>query len=182
MSSSHKILNVVIIIIVLLLIYWYVWPYLTREGFVDGRNMVDNTMPVDYDELNKDIDLIQPPLYDAYTQTVQTGSLFIPQPEIIGTQGELEVLEPNKQGDLTEVGGLGDKTMNFNLCSPACCSDQWPVPFKTPVDKMTCESKDDFVPSNYFCNNGWQDSGCLCMKKDQSEFINTRGNNSDGLL
>jgi hypothetical protein len=50
---------------------------------------------------------------------------------------------------------------------------------KMPVDKMTCGSTDEFVPSNYMCNNGWQDSGCLCLKKDQADFINSRGINTD---
>jgi hypothetical protein len=199
MSTSEMVIKILIVIIILFLIVWCLWPkktYTSTEGFknsgeqrngnkqywnkpVQQDDLVDNSVPVQWKQ--EPIDIIQPPSYDAYTDTIQSGSDFIPQAMYYDTEGNLV-----KEGKKTTYGrkekGLGDEGMNFNLCSPACCSDQWPVPFSVPVDKMTCQSEDEFVPTSYFCNNGWQDSGCLCLKKEQSDFIDSRGLNSDYLV
>jgi len=37
--------------------------------------------------------------------------------------------------------------------------------------------KGEFVPSPYSCNNAWQDSGCVCMTKNQKDFLASRGGN-----
>jgi hypothetical protein len=79
--------------------------------------------------------------------------------------GEIDALPPVDMG------------LNYNLCSKSCCSQQWPVPFDLKPDKLVEESGQEFVPSSYTCNNAWQDSGCLCMTKDQALFLNTRGQN-----
>ncbi len=88
--------------------------------------------------------------------------------------------EALKYGDFDGLndGANGNMGMGFNLCSKSCCSAQYPPPFGLPVDPLVCESKQEFVPSTYTCNNGWQDSGCLCMTKEQALFLNTRGNNA----
>ena len=181
--------NPIVVIVIIILIYWYVYPIIvsffsnlrcnkgkSNELFADVTKTINNAIPTDYRQ--EDIQIIQPPVYNAYDDTIQSGSLFIPQPEYYNTQGEKIILgdiDPTSQIGSTD---LGDNGLNFNLCSKSCCGDQWPVPFKMPVDRMTCGSKDEFVPSNYMCNNGWQDSGCLCLKKDQSKFIDSRGDNS----
>lgn len=188
--SNSKIVNAIILIVILALIFMCLWPsfssWITKmwcgkskpnESFVDVTKTVDNTIPIDYKQ--DDVEIIQPPLYNAYDDTIQSGSLFIPQPEYYNTQGEKIILGDVNQPGSSGPTDIGDNGLNFNLCSKSCCSDQWPVPFKMPVDKMTCGNTDEFVPSNYFCNNGWQDSGCLCLKKDQADFVNSRGQNSD---
>ena len=58
----------------------------------------------------------------------------------------------NQNSDFNNMKNIGDNGLNFNLCSPACCSDQYSLPFKMPADKMTCNSKKDFVPTSYMCN------------------------------
>lgn len=68
-----------------------------------------------------------------------------------------------------------DLNFKFNLCSKSCCTPQYPLPFSVPIDKMTCESKEELFPSNYTCNNSWQDTGCLCLTKKQSEFLESKG-------
>lgn len=190
-TCSDMIVTLILIVILLVVIYVYVWPVLVHklkclickpehvagEPFTNAKNQVDNTVPVDYKQ--NDIDIIQPPVYNAYDETIQSGSLFVPQPVYYDTQGDKVELGNVDAADVNKVNNIGDAGMNFNMCSPACCSDQWPLPFKMPVDKMTCSSTDEYVPTSYFCNNGWQDSGCLCMKKDQNDFINARGNNTD---
>lgn len=74
-------------------------------------------------------------------------------------------------------GQNGEMGLHSTMCSKSCCSPQYPTPFSIPVDQMVCESGDDYIPSNYTCNNGWQDTGCLCMTKEQATFLASRGGN-----
>jgi hypothetical protein len=79
---------------------------------------------------------------------------------------------------LLDDGAGGSAGLQFNMCSKSCCSEQYPLPFKMPVDSAVCASKSEFVPNNYMCNNAWQDTGCVCMTKDQANFIGSRGGNA----
>jgi hypothetical protein len=74
-------------------------------------------------------------------------------------------------------GAGGEMSIQHNLCSKSCCSEQWPTPFKRKYDPYVCQNKDKFVASNLFCTNSFQDSGCLCLTKKQSQFIYNRGAN-----
>lgn len=78
---------------------------------------------------------------------------------------------------LLDDGAGGSAGLHFNQCSKSCCSDQYPLPFKMPAD-AACDSKDEFVPTNYTCNNAWQDSGCVCLTKDQANLLGSRGGNA----
>jgi hypothetical protein len=80
--------------------------------------------------------------------------------------------------DILDDGMSGNAGLNFNMCSKSCCSPQYPPPFGIPADPLVCNSDTEFVSTSYTCNNGWQDSGCLCLSKDQALFLNKRGNNS----
>lgn len=70
-----------------------------------------------------------------------------------------------------------DMSLGFNMCSPLCCSKQWPLPFALKDDLVTKSGK-KFVPTSYTCNNSWQNSGCVCLEPKQADFLNKRGNNS----
>lgn len=76
-----------------------------------------------------------------------------------------------------DIGEIGNSLTNA-MCSKSCCSPQYPVPFSLPTDKMVCDSNEKYVPSGITCNNGWQDTGCLCMTEEQSIFLATRGQNA----
>ena len=80
--------------------------------------------------------------------------------------------------DILDDGANGNAGLNFNMCSPSCCSPQYPPSFPMPVDPMICMSGQDFVPSPYTCKNDLQNSGCLCMTKDQSDLLYSRGGNA----
>lgn len=80
--------------------------------------------------------------------------------------------------DILNDGANGNMGLGFNMCSKSCCSTQYPPPFGLPVDPLVCGSKKEYLPSIYTCNNGWQDSGCLCITKEQTAFLNSRGNNA----
>lgn len=79
--------------------------------------------------------------------------------------GETYALEPVEYG------------LNFNMCSKSCCSQPYPTPFSLKPDEFIEKSGKKFIPSPYTCNNGWQDSGCLCLEPKQSLFLNKRGSN-----
>jgi len=72
---------------------------------------------------------------------------------------------------------IDDKLMRFNLCSPLCCSQQWPLPFKLGYDRYVCNSEQEYMPTTMTCNNSWQNSGCACVNKSQYDFLVNRGNN-----
>jgi hypothetical protein len=74
-------------------------------------------------------------------------------------------------------GAGGEMSIQHNLCSKSCCSEQWPTPFKQKYDPYVCNNKSDFVPSQIMCNNSFQDSGCLCLSKKQNQFLYNRGGN-----
>jgi len=74
-------------------------------------------------------------------------------------------------------GASGAYSIQHNLCSKSCCSESWPTPFKQKHDPFVCANKDKFVSSRIMCNNTFQDSGCLCLTKDQAKFLANRGNN-----
>lgn len=80
-------------------------------------------------------------------------------------------------GDLLDDGMSGRGSILFNKCSKSCCSPQYPVPFAVDADKSVCSSNKEYVPNNYTCNDGWNDTGCLCLDKEQSEFLAHRGGN-----
>ena len=83
--------------------------------------------------------------------------------------GETEILDDGKMGNL----GL-----NFNMCSKSCCSEQPTLPFKMMPDDFVLQSGEKYVSSNINCSNAWQDSGCVCLTKNQALFLNRRGNNA----
>lgn len=76
-------------------------------------------------------------------------------------------------------GAGGEMSVQNNLCSKSCCSAQWPTPFKQKSDPYVCEGlkSGKYVPSRQFCNNTYQDAGCLCLTKEQGRFLYNRGLN-----
>lgn len=72
----------------------------------------------------------------------------------------------------------GDAGLLYAPCSTSCCTPQYPPPFKVSDDDNLCMNKDKYVPSSYKCNNAWNNSGCLCMTKQQSNFLSSRGGNN----
>jgi hypothetical protein len=80
--------------------------------------------------------------------------------------------------DIVDDGKNGDLGLNFNLCSKSCCTPQWAPPFTLPDDDLVKNSKNKYVNTSYACNNAWQDSGCLCMTKEQGAFLGSRGGNA----
>lgn len=77
-------------------------------------------------------------------------------------------------------GSSGDEmNIGFNMCSKDCCGKQYPIPFPSGADPYLCQSEQVFTSNpGINCNNGVQDSGCLCMTDEQVRFMYRRGNNA----
>lgn len=163
---------VIVVIIVIILS-----KYMKKEGLEDVK--VDNVEPKEQShsvEIKQPEIPVKPTFFDAGSGVVMSGPEFIPSqylsPWYQAYTGNL------KNYYLLDDGKGGQAGLQFNQCSKACCSEQWPLPFKMPVDSAVCANKDEYVPNNYTCNNAWQDSGCVCMTKDQAEHIGSRGGNA----
>lgn len=173
--SVQKLLGLLVVIVV----FYLLVGSKTNESFEPEEQL--NTLPLQVDERTKEM-LIKPPYVDTDLRTIMSGSGFIPQKEFIppwGQQVENVVDAQYGIADGLDDGAGGSLGMHYNMCSPACCSEQWPTPFKLPYDKFICNNRDKFQPSPYVCNNAWQNSGCLCMTKPQARFLEDRGTNAD---
>lgn len=124
-------------------------------------------------------DIMQPEYQNLENGSVMSGSKFIDNNIVIPAWGEqyYGISETLDNNDLSDGKG-GSFTLYNNICSKSCCSGQYPTPFDLPKDDFVCKNKDKFLPSNYTCNNSWQDAGCICITKDQASFIYNRGLNS----
>jgi len=175
--QDKTILVVISVIIMVLIIYW-ILQSLNRndnEGF--GNQDIYYNQQVPLEGVNEDI-YIEPTYLDE-NGIIMSGKNYIPQKEIVPAWGEqYGVAETIDQGELSDGEG-GNYTLATNICSPSCCSNQYPLPFELKDDKFVCNNKNEFIPSGYVCNNSWQNSGCMCITKGQAEFINNRGGNAN---
>ena len=63
-----------------------------------------------------------------------------------------------------------------NKCCKSCCKQLWPLPFDVN-DCPTCvNNNEQYVLSNYTCQ-GENGSGCVCVNKNEADFLDGRGNN-----
>lgn len=69
-------------------------------------------------------------------------------------------------------------SMRFTRRSPACCSAQYPLPFKLNVSKEIYENKDGLVDNYYMGNSAQDGAGCACANKYDIEQLATRGHNA----
>jgi hypothetical protein len=106
---------------------------------------------------------------DKETFNASASAEVMPWSANTNSYGEMDILDDGENGNI----GL-----HFNMCSPSCCSPQYPPPFPLPVDPMICMSEQEFVPSSYSCRNEAQNAGCMCMTKEQSTFLGSRGGNA----
>lgn len=160
-SQIVILMNYIVVIIIVLIVIYFSMP---------GGNMFDENFT------NEGGNVTNPRIYETEMNKQIDSSPFVGLPDTVISPW---AKNPNEYG---KVDGLDDGMnanagLNYNLCSKSCCSQQYPVPFSLGTDPLVCGSEDEFVPTSYTCNNGWQDTGCLCMTKDQALFLNKRGNN-----
>lgn len=170
--------NKMIIIIVLAVAVLMTIMYFTRNKEL-LTNVSDKIVSVPHEhetETRAKDEQITPTIFDAGSGTIMSAPEFVPSqflsPWYKAYTGNI------KNQYLLDDGSNGANGLQFNMCSKACCSEQYPLPFKMPVSSEVCASKSEFVPNNYMCNNAWEDSGCVCMTKEQANFIGSRGGNA----
>lgn len=62
-----------------------------------------------------------------------------------------------------------------HLCSPQCCKFiQWPIPFNNePLGSK--ENQSNYIGSNMTCNNGQTGGGCVCIQKNDYNYLANHG-------
>lgn len=70
------------------------------------------------------------------------------------------------------------RKLDKNICSKQCCNhSQWAVPDDAKSGPIPKEKLNDYIGSNFSCNFG-EGSGCLCVTKDDFNYLANRGGNS----
>ncbi|AYV80827.1 MAG: hypothetical protein Harvfovirus7_24 [Harvfovirus sp.] len=158
MDNSSSV-NIVIIVALIAIFIWLIYPCFTnnthgKEGFL--KNIENRDQWVDTPEL------------------VTDDQNLVREGKEITNQYPDPVPWDSSSNLNSNFEDISDYTLTNNKCSPACCSPQWPVPFKTT--KLPPNS--DYVLNNYYCNDGTHNSGCLCMKRNQETYLQARGLNT----
>ena len=137
---------------------------------------------IDTEGISEDLNGL-PKFVNKETSNVMDGVKMIPQPTINAWQ-DVYMNEDNDNSFMIDLGGRDKKTNKdqgsgrFTDRSPACCSPQYPLPFKIPVDEEILKNAKDFVPNPYMGNNNWMNAGCTCMKKVNANKLAVRGGNA----
>jgi len=81
--------------------------------------------------------------------------------------------EPEKEKTVnTDVPKIDQR-----ICSKQCCKfTQWPVPFNTRNPIVKDDVLNNFIPSNFACNGG-ENGGCVCLTKDDYNYLSEHGQN-----
>jgi hypothetical protein len=187
LTQTQKVVGLVVVLVVAYLLFTqyenlYYWQYENLEG-----KPIQSSQAVIVNKPDNKLgaqEYKQPEvapgitLYDRHTGSVVSGSEFVGLPnEIEPANGDATV--PNYGAvDRLDDGYNGAGGLNYNVCSKSCCGPQYPPPFGLEEDEYVAKHKGDFVPNDYMCNNAWNNSGCVCMTKDQREYISSRGHNA----
>lgn len=174
-SNTTNCLKIVLVIVLAYITYfWVINPRVTSSSATESFAAEEAEMPA--------MEQVAPE-----TQTVSSGPAMVPHDDQDVAMAPVsdEILGVEEVPDnyyLLDDGANGMMSVRNNLCSQSCCSDQYPTSFKLRRDENVYANKGNFVPSSYVCNNAYQDSGCLCMTKEQSNFLATRGGNGGELF
>ena len=65
-----------------------------------------------------------------------------------------------------------------NVCSKQCCKfNVWPTPFDTTNPNVDPTFMNQFIGTNLSCGNGPDNGGCVCMTKNNFNYIANHGQN-----
>lgn len=172
--TKQNLIIFAVIVLALGVVYWCMrsrTPMTMEEAFEESfQEAVQENVQM---ETDKNV-----PFVDAKTGSIMDGPGFERgDGNVDGVTQEIVSKVPSNMYFLDD-GANGAMSIQHNLFSKSCCSEQWPTPFKQKWDPYVCGKKDQYVATNYFGNNSFQDSGCLCATKEQSHFITKRGNNA----
>lgn len=180
-KNNTFLIIVVVILIIILICCIFSNNNVKNEGFDnnatdDGKRIIDSI--VNGQIYKQSLVNGNPPATVSQTDIITSGTDYLEQIDVIPAWGDqfssAETLLENELSD----GEGGSYTLATNLCSPSCCSQQYPVPFKLESNENICANRDNFVPSNIVCNNTWNNSGCMCITKKQMNYLRDRGGNA----
>lgn len=97
----------------------------------------------------------------------------------------MPTIESKQKKDLNKLKeGFDNKPNNEirkldrNICSKQCCNhSQWPVPHDAKTGPIPKDKLNNYIGTNLSCNFG-DGSGCLCVTKDDFNYLANRGGNS----
>ncbi len=70
------------------------------------------------------------------------------------------------------------RKLDKNICSKQCCNhSQWPVPHDAKSGPIPKDKLKNYIGTNMSCNFG-EGSGCLCVTKDDFNYLANRGGNT----
>lgn len=168
----------VVLVVVVLLIIWFVY---NRYENLTGEKAVITNKPnnnQDATELKEKDPVIHPRVYDRISGQITDASEFVGLPEQIYPANGGNAVSNYGVVEKLDDGYNGEMGLNYNMCSKACCSPQYPTPFALESDEQVNKMKDKFVLNNYACNNAWNNAGCVCMTKEQHNYLSSRGGNA----
>lgn len=165
----------IIIFIVFVVTTFVIYMNLKREGFASVDNKVAERVEYIPNQLNPFI----PPVvtdvrFDKVSGVLTAGAGFDPS-------AKKPWMESNPQKAIGKDYMLLDTpNLDFsqNRCSKSCCTAQWDHPVDLKPDDELLRNRGNYVPSGFFCNSFIDDSGCLCLTKEQAKYLQTRGGNS----
>jgi len=69
------------------------------------------------------------------------------------------------------------RKIDKNICSRHCCKyTQWPVSFNTTDPENDSKLFKDYIGTNLSCNGGPDGGGCVCVNKEDYEYLSNHGN------
>ncbi len=97
----------------------------------------------------------------------------------------MPMIESKHKKDLNKLKeGFDNKSdkeimkLDKNICSSQCCKQtQWPVPHDAKTGPIPKDQLDNYIGTNFSCNFG-NGSGCLCVAKDDFNYLANRGGNA----
>lgn len=180
-SLRDNAVSIVIIIIIVCVVSMLMKRVMGREGYAPGVSV--SPAPTSGAPVGKSTGTASTPTpSSSASMDVATGSIMdgpgfeaSDSTPVDGAPTQADAIPANYY--YLDDGAGGEMSIQHNLCSKSCCSEQWPTPFKQKYDPYVCANKDKFVPSQTMCNNSFQDTGCLCLTKKQQSFLYNRGGN-----
>ena len=95
----------------------------------------------------------------------------------------LPIIDNNNKKDTDKVKEALINTpeprkLDKNICSKQCCKHvQWSVPHDAKTKDISDKELENYIGTNLSCNFG-SGSGCLCMTKDNFNYLANRGSNA----
>lgn len=186
--NKQNLINLLVTILVLVFLVYLVYPItkvifsgsqpapvMEAEGEAEGEAETEKFNSEVMSEEKAGTLPAEAPHVNSQAGTIIDGPGF-EKGEVDDTYQEVSTGIPSNYYFLDDGAG-GEMSIQHNLCSKSCCSEQWPTPHLNKYDPYVCQNSEKFVPSRIFCNNSFQDSGCLCLSRKQAQFLYNRGGN-----